>query len=121
MYHGKIMNITILNDQATYCLQIQGDLDASSSIQFDETIQKIIEEGGQNLLFDCRQLNYISSAGLGVFMSYVRDFENKKINHVIFGLSEKVKGVFEILGLDKLLTIVKTKEEASVLANGLQL
>ena len=86
----------------------------------DEAIKDTLQKKEvKKILFDCTQLNYISSAGLGVFMSYIRDFENKKIKHVIFGLSDKVKSVFEILGLDKLLHIVKTKEEASVLTNGL--
>ncbi len=114
------MKITVSQESHTYYIQIEGDLDASSSIQLDEAIKDTLQKKEvKKILFDCTQLNYISSAGLGVFMSYIRDFENKKIKHVIFGLSDKVKSVFEILGLDKLLHIVKTKEEASVLTNGL--
>jgi len=63
-------------------------------------------------MVDGTQLNYISSAGLGVFMSYIDDFKSKNIKMVIFGLSEKVLNVFQILGLDQLMTIVSDKKAA---------
>ena len=47
-------------------------------------------------------------------MSYIEDFKKHDSNLVIFGLNEKVANVFEILGLDQLLTIKKDKEEAKV-------
>ena len=69
-----------------------------------------IKSGRKKFLIDCSALEYISSAGLGVFMSYIEDFKKHDINLVIFGLNEKVANVFEILGLDQLLTIKKDKE-----------
>jgi anti-sigma B factor antagonist len=37
---------------------------------------------------------------------------------VLYNLSEKVKNVFQILGLDELIKIVKTKDEAKAVING---
>jgi anti-sigma B factor antagonist len=50
-------------------------------------------------------------------MSYLQDFQDKNISLLLFGLNEKVMNVFEILGLDQLLTIVPSKEEARMLVN----
>jgi anti-sigma B factor antagonist len=52
-------------------------------------------------------------------MSYLQDFETNKIKLALFNLSDKVKGVFQILGLDQLIKIVSTKEEAKTIVNGL--
>lgn len=93
-------------------LIINGDVDASSSIQLDESLGAIVSNGDPKILIDCAGLNYISSAGLGVFMSYIEDINTKNIKMALFGLNEKVMNVFDILGLDQLLTIVKTKKEA---------
>ena len=66
----------------------------------------------KNILIDCAGLEYISSAGLGVFMSYLDEFEENNIKMAIYALKDKVFQVFHILGLDQLITIKRTKEEA---------
>lgn len=48
-----------------------GEVDASSSIELDLVIAKSVGEGYTRILVDCTALEYISSAGLGVFMSYI--------------------------------------------------
>lgn len=107
-----IMNIHTEKNKNYFHVHIEGDLDASSCLLLDNTIASAIELGEKVLLINCEKLNYISSAGLGVFMSYIQDFENNNVNMVIYGLAEKVKNVFQILGLDELLKIVNTYEEA---------
>jgi anti-sigma B factor antagonist len=114
-----MIEITSRTEDNAYVIIIDGDVDASSSIYLDKAITQAIEEDHKNIFIDCRKLNYISSAGLGVFMSYIQDFEAKHINLVIFGLSEKVKNVFQILGLDQLLQIVDSEEKAKLTINDL--
>ncbi|MEQ8245372.1 STAS domain-containing protein [Fulvivirga sp.] len=93
-------------------ITIVGEVDASSSIELDNAIAEAIKSGNKAFLVDCTSLEYISSAGLGVFMSYIEDFKKNDIHIVLFGMNEKVRNVFEILGLDQLLTIRGEKEEA---------
>ena len=93
-------------------MKVVGEVDASSSIELDEAIGAMISENPGNLIVDCSGLDYISSAGLGVFMSYIEEFNKNEASMVIFGLNQKVKNVFEILGLDQLLTIRETEEDA---------
>jgi len=93
-------------------IRVSGDVDASSSIMLDNEINNVVQEGHKKILFDCEGLNYISSAGLGVFMSYIQVFEASNTKVAIYGLSEKVVNVFQILGLDQLLRIEATHEKA---------
>lgn len=93
-------------------LSLHGEVDASNSVQLDEVIKELMESGSKNILIDGGELEYISSAGLGVFMSYLEDFQEKEINFRIFNLSSKVYEVFKILGLDQLIPIHPTKTEA---------
>jgi anti-sigma B factor antagonist len=102
---------TVKEDEITI-LSINGEVDASSSIQLDESLGAVVMNGDPKILIDCSGLNYISSAGLGVFMSYIEEVNIRNIKMALFGLNDKVMNVFDILGLDQLLTIVKTKEEA---------
>ena len=98
---------------------VEGDADASSSIHLDKAIRESIDDGHSQILIDCTNLNYISSAGLGVFMSYIEEISEKSIAFMLFGLSEKVFKVFGILGLDQLLKIKENKEEAVSALNGI--
>lgn len=107
-----MINITKESEHGIYIIKVEGDVDASSSIYLDKAISDAVEKGQKNIVIDCTELQYISSAGLGVFMSYIQDFEDSDSKFVLFGLSKKVANVFEILGLDQLLTIVDTKDQA---------
>ncbi len=99
-------------------LSVEGDVDASSSIHLDKAVREAFDDGNQQILIDCTNLNYISSAGLGVFMSYIEEINQNSINFVLFGLTEKVLKVFSILGLDQLLKIKEDKEAAIAELNG---
>ena len=107
-----MIDIKTIKEGEILMMSIVGDVDASSSIELDTALQEAIESKEEKILVDCNNLNYISSAGLGVFMSYIQDIKAKNIKMVICGLNEKVHNVFEILGLHQLLTIKTTKEEA---------
>ena len=112
-----MVNIDTKTEDGITTLEINGEVDASSSIQLDESLGNVINSGVGKILVNCKQLNYISSAGLGVFMSYIDEVNSKNIKMAIFGLNEKVQNVFDILGLDQLLSIVSTKTEALTLIN----
>jgi anti-sigma B factor antagonist len=107
-----MVQIDIIKENDITTLNINGEVDASSSIQLDESLGGIVSNGDPIILINCGGLNYISSAGLGVFMSYIEDVNAKNIKMALYGLNDKVMNVFEILGLDQLLTIVNTKKEA---------
>jgi anti-sigma B factor antagonist len=98
-------------------LRLIGEVDASNSILLDQSMQEILDQGATVLLIDGTELEYISSAGLGVFMSYLDDFSERGIRFAIFGLNEQVNEVFKILGLDRLIAIAPDLSTASTLAH----
>jgi anti-sigma B factor antagonist len=114
-----MVHIKRLQEEGIDTLAIIGEIDASSSIELDLSIAKSVGEGYKKILVDCGSLEYISSAGLGVFMSYIEEFKDKDIKMVLFGMKEKVANNFAILGLADLLHIRETKQEAKLLINEL--
>ncbi|MFD2787861.1 STAS domain-containing protein [Hymenobacter rubripertinctus] len=106
------MKITQNSTDTTLTLILDGELDASSSVLLDNELSKPEILRNQKILVDCRQLNYISSAGLGVFISHLQTFQDANVKLVFFNMQEKVHNVFEILGLDSLMTIVPSSAEA---------
>ncbi|WP_109832478.1 STAS domain-containing protein [Reichenbachiella versicolor] len=98
-------------DEGVYELSVHGEIDASSSIYLETALKEAMQQS-KKILIDMSELEYISSAGLGVFMSILQDLENEEIQMVLFNMSEKVIDVFEILGLNLLMNIQPSKEEA---------
>ena len=114
-----MIHIKRLQEEGTDVIVLIGEIDASSSIELDLVIAKSVGEGFNKILVDCGALEYISSAGLGVFMSYIEEFKDKNLRMVLFGMNDKVANTFEILGLNELLQIGKDKVQAKKLINEL--
>jgi anti-sigma B factor antagonist len=103
---------TITQQDAVSILILKGELDASNAVQVDSEIIEIIKSKPRQLLVDGNELSYISSAGLGVFLSHLQTFQNLGITLAFYGLNQKIKNVFNILGLHNLVPILNTQEEA---------
>lgn len=112
-----MIHIKRLQEDGADVLVLIGEIDASSSIELDLAIAKSVGEGYSKILIDCSSLEYISSAGLGVFMSYIEELKDREIRMVLFGMSDKVANTFSILGLNELLKIGKDKVEAKQMVN----
>ncbi|MFT7588668.1 MAG: anti-sigma B factor antagonist [Limisphaerales bacterium] len=92
--------------------QISGDLDASSALELDKVIQSAMSMGHYTMIFDCAELLYIASAGLGVFISHRDEVHSQDGDIVFFGMKERVYNVFKMLGLTELFNIVEKEDEA---------
>ncbi|SHI67104.1 anti-sigma B factor antagonist [Hymenobacter daecheongensis DSM 21074] len=109
------MKITQQSTENTLILSLDGELDASSSVLLDTELTKPEVLNYQKVLINCQRLNYISSAGLGVFISHLQQFQDADVKLIFFNMQEKVHNVFEILGLDALMTIVPSEAEATAI------
>jgi anti-sigma B factor antagonist len=107
------MKVTALPTADILTLVLDGELDASSAVVLDTELIKPEVLNFSKVLIDCAKLSYISSAGLGVFISHLQRLQDANVKLVFFNMQEKVFNVFEILGLDGLMTIVPTQAEAT--------
>jgi anti-sigma B factor antagonist len=94
-------------------LALSGYLDAHTAPEFEKAIQQEFDAGHVRLIADCGELTYISSAGLGVFMSFIEDIRGADGDLKICNLSPKVAQVFEILGFDSIFEMLPTVDEAA--------
>ena len=107
-----MVEIKTENQDGVHIIHVDGDIDAGSSIHLDNALREAGENEVAKIAVDLTNLNYISSAGLGVFVSHLDEFDLKQIKLVIYGIQEAVKQVFDILGLEKIITIKEGREEA---------
>jgi anti-sigma B factor antagonist len=93
-------------------ITIEGFVDAHTAPQFENAIQSEIEAGRHFIIVNCEKLNYISSAGLGVFMSFIEEVRERGGDIKICGLTPKVKHTFEILGFQDLFEMLDDQPAA---------
>ncbi len=93
-------------------LEIYGELDAHTAPRLEKELKKLIDEKFVNIIVNGSSLDYISSAGLGVFMAYIEDIRLQKGDIKITNLKPKVFNVFDLLGFPTLYDILDSEEEA---------
>ena len=93
-------------------LKIIGFLDAHTAPALEEAIQKLIDDQKVNILVDFKDLSYISSAGLGVFMGFIEEVRSKNGDIKMCSMSPKIYRVFDLLGFPTIYQIFEKQEEA---------
>lgn len=93
-------------------LAIEGYLDAHTAPSFESSIENEIRSGRFQLVVDCSRLTYISSAGLGVFMSFLEEAREHGGDIKLAAITPKVFQVFDVLGFPKLFDITPAVDEA---------
>ena len=100
------------DDHDVSVIELKGYLDAHTAPDLENAFQKLIDEKKYNIIVNCRDLSYISSAGLGVFMAYVEDIRKNKGDIKLSNMSAKIYNVFDLLGFPILYEIYKEEQEA---------
>ena len=93
-------------------LELKGYLDAHTAPKLEEAFQNLLRTERYNIVVNCRDLSYISSAGLGVFMAFIEDVRKNKGDIKLTNMSSKVYNVFDLLGFPILYEIYKDEQEA---------
>jgi anti-sigma B factor antagonist len=93
-------------------LSLDGYLDAHTAPEFEKAIQEEIDAGRVRIIVDSADLRYISSAGLGVFMSFIEEIREKGGDIKICGLIPKVRQIFDILGFQAIYDLVESRSAA---------
>jgi len=93
-------------------LYLKGFLDAHTAPELETAIQGLINEKRYNILVNFLDLDYISSAGLGVFMGFIEGIRRNQGDIRMSNMTPKVYKIFDLLGFPKLYKIFQEEQEA---------
>ena len=109
------LNIEIKNtdiNQSVSIVILSGFLDAHTFSKFEDQLRTLMKDNKFQVVVQMKNLDYISSAGLGVFMSVIGEIRQKGGDIKLSNLNSKVYKVFDLLGFTKLFQIFPSEEEA---------
>jgi anti-anti-sigma factor len=93
-------------------ISLSGRLDIHYSLEIEEEINKLIEQGRINLIINLQNVEYLSSSGLRIFIATARQLKAKNGKLKLVKMPESVKKVFMVVELLDMFEIYDTDEEA---------
>lgn len=93
-------------------LDLHGELDAHTASQLEEALKNLIHDNKSNIIVNFQELEYIASAGLGVFMAYIEDVRSNGGDIKLTNMNDKVYNVFDLLGFPTLYDILQDEVQA---------
>lgn len=106
------MEITAEEKNNILILSVSGMLDASNYLVLEEVIQSHISDGSRFIVFNLHNLEYMSSAGVRVFIKVYRTICAKGGAITFSSLQPFVLEIFEIAGLTSNFSIFPDDEQA---------
>ncbi|MHC4870959.1 MAG: STAS domain-containing protein [Planctomycetota bacterium] len=107
------LNIDIQDvDGGIKLVKLQGFLDAHTFEQLDESIGELFDGETFKIIADLGGLEYISSAGAGVFIGALAESQENGGNIVIASATPNVHEVFDLLGLTQIFTMADNADAA---------
>lgn len=86
-------------------VKLSGYLDAHTAPRLEQKLKELTESGKYKILVDFKELTYISSAGLGVFMGSIEECRENKGDIKMCQMQENVYTIFDLLGFPMLYDI----------------
>lgn len=93
-------------------VSLSGYLDAHTFEQLEETIGDLFGKGCYKIVVNLSGVEYISSAGAGVFIGALSEAHEHKGNIVLMNPTPNVREVFDLLGLTQIFQVVEERSAA---------
>lgn len=110
------MQITDKEISGALVVEVAGRLTAATEGLFKSEMSSLLTKADK-LVFDCSQMEYLDSTGLGLIVCFYKDFKARGGKLALANLQPKPKLVFEITRANKIFDIYDTIEKAVEFVN----
>jgi anti-sigma B factor antagonist len=86
-------------------LEPVGRIDTNTASEFESKIVEVMDNGASRFVVDLKEIDYISSAGLRVFLMAIKKLKSMDGSFIICSMSDHIKEVFDISGFTPIFTI----------------
>jgi len=93
-------------------VRVTGYVDTTTSHELEKKINAILERRVYNIVVDLSAVDYLSSAGWGIFIGEIREMREQGGDLKLAGMSPDVYEVFELLEFQNILESYNTAAEA---------
>ncbi len=106
-----MLGITQKNKDGWVVLELSGEIDMSTGPQLRQTIVQRVQEGDIKIILDLSGIDFVDSTGLGVLIGGLKRTRSHGGDLQCVGLTEPLKEMFKLTGLDAVLYTEDGKED----------
>ncbi|MDQ1267124.1 MAG: hypothetical protein QG635_2278 [Bacteroidota bacterium] len=96
------------------CITLSGRIDSMSSPEFDRLFKELTASGERSIIVDFSGVNYISSAGLRVFLSAQKQLAKAGGELICYNIPPGILQVFKISGFMQIFRIINDLSELGI-------
>ena len=85
---------------------MEGSLDTSAAAETEKAMDPLNDVEGKDIIIDCADLEYISSAGLRIFLGILQNAEDKGGHVYIKSITDNVSEIFKITGFNNIFEFI---------------
>jgi anti-sigma B factor antagonist len=93
-------------------ISVKGYVDTTTSTELEESLKRLLRKGRYDIVIDLTDVNYISSAGWGIFISEIKEIRENGGDLKLSAMTGDVYEVFELLEFQTILESYDTVDEA---------
>ena len=110
MITEEIVHLTEREEEDVKIVSVKGSVLSENVYEFKEKLSTYLST--KKMVLDLKELEFISSAGVGVLLSFVNEMM-KNGNDIVFAeIRQAVMKVFKVVGLDAVFMIYPTVDSA---------
>ncbi|MBQ9711262.1 MAG: STAS domain-containing protein [Bacteroidales bacterium] len=98
-----LVSITKKNQEVT--AKLNGRLDTPVAQNVAEQLEPLKEDAAGTIILDCKELSYISSSGLRIFLSLRKAAAEKGGKVIVRSINNEIRSVFQMTGFLNLFQI----------------
>ena len=109
------MNVLLESIGLTTVVILQGRLDFGAAAGFQGQLEQVLVGAGTKragVIIDCAGLDYVSSAGLRVFLLASRTAQRGSLAFAMCGLKPAVREVFDVSGFSRVIAVFADRATA---------
>ena len=109
------MNVRLESLGSTTIVTLQGRLDYGAAAGFQALVEQALTGAGTKpagVIIDCAGLDYVSSAGLRVFLLAARASQRAGLSFSICALKPAVREVFDLSGFSRVIAVYADRAAA---------
>jgi anti-anti-sigma factor len=100
------MKTTIQEQEGKLVAMFEGRLDTAAAVQTEQDIKPLKDSTGKDIILDCTNLEYISSSGLRLFLSILKDAKSKGGKVYVKNIGNSIREVFTMTGFINLFEFI---------------
>ncbi|WP_040225205.1 STAS domain-containing protein [Bhargavaea cecembensis] len=104
------LQVDLREENSVQHFKVVGEIDAFTAPELREKLAEYTGQAGLRAEIDLSDVEYMDSTGLGVFVGFFKQVKENGGHVKITGLSQRLKRLFDITGLNEVMDIETQKD-----------